>query len=119
MTGGFRRLRVDIADVGAKLFDVFFMGIRNDCTFVRRAFGTACSALHMDGIFRCGEGAIGFVFDIEIAEGDGRNSVVARAARDSKVFNGLELDVTQAFLERMGTKGAPADWSGIWAMTTK
>ena len=36
-----------------------------------------------------------------------------------KVFKGLELDVTQVFLERMGTKGAPADWSGIWAMTTK
>lgn len=40
-----------------------------------------------------------------------------KAAR--KVFKGLELDVTQVFLERMGTKGAPADWSGIWAMTTK
>ena len=36
-----------------------------------------------------------------------------------KIFKGLELDVTQVFLERMGTKGAPADWSGIWAMTTK
>lgn len=36
-----------------------------------------------------------------------------------KVFKGLELDVTQVFLERMGSKGAPADWSGIWAMTTK
>ena len=40
-----------------------------------------------------------------------------KAAR--KTFKGLELDVTQVFLERMGTKGAPADWSGIWAMTTK
>lgn len=40
-----------------------------------------------------------------------------KAAR--KIFKGLELDVTQVFLERMGTKGAPADWSGIWAMTTK
>ena len=36
-----------------------------------------------------------------------------------KVFKGLELDVTQVFLERMGSKSAPADWSGIWAMTTK
>ena len=36
-----------------------------------------------------------------------------------KLFKGLELDVTQVFLERMGTKSAPADWSGIWAMTTK
>lgn len=36
-----------------------------------------------------------------------------------KIFKGLELDVTQVFLERMGTKSAPADWSGIWAMTTK
>ena len=40
-----------------------------------------------------------------------------KAAR--KIFKGLELDVTQVFLERMGTKSAPADWSGIWAMTTK
>ncbi len=36
-----------------------------------------------------------------------------------KVFKGLELELTQVFLERMGTKSAPADWSGIWAMTTK
>lgn len=36
-----------------------------------------------------------------------------------KIFKGLELDVTQVFLERMGSKSAPADWSGIWAMTTK
>ena len=36
-----------------------------------------------------------------------------------KTFKGLELDVTQVFLERMGSKSAPADWSGIWAMTTK
>ncbi len=36
-----------------------------------------------------------------------------------KLFKGLELDVTQVFLKRMGTKSAPADWSGIWAMTTK
>ena len=36
-----------------------------------------------------------------------------------KTFKALELDVTQVFLERMGTKSAPANWSGIWAMTTK
>ncbi len=36
-----------------------------------------------------------------------------------KTFKGLELDLTQVFLERMGTKSAPEDWSGIWAMTTK
>ena len=36
-----------------------------------------------------------------------------------KIFKGLELDVTQVFLERMGIKSAPADWSGIWTMTTK
>ena len=36
-----------------------------------------------------------------------------------KTFKSLELDVTQVFLERMGTKSAPANWSGIWAMTTK
>ncbi|MCI6592977.1 MAG: adenylate/guanylate cyclase domain-containing protein [Treponema sp.] len=40
-----------------------------------------------------------------------------KAAR--KIFKGLELDVTQVFLERMGIKSAPADWSGIWTMTTK
>ena len=44
-------------------------------------------------------------------EGDWKNA--------RKIFKGLELEVTQVFLERMGTKGAPADWSGIWAMTTK
>ncbi len=36
-----------------------------------------------------------------------------------KVFKGLELDVTQVFLERMGSKSAPEGWSGIWTMTTK
>ena len=36
-----------------------------------------------------------------------------------KIFKGLELDVTQVFLERMGIKSAPADWGGIWTMTTK
>ena len=40
-----------------------------------------------------------------------------KAAR--KIFKGLELDVTQVFLVRMGIKSAPADWSGIWTMTTK
>ena len=40
-----------------------------------------------------------------------------KAAR--KIMKAVELDVTQVFLERMGSKGAPADWSGIWAMTTK
>ena len=36
-----------------------------------------------------------------------------------KIFKPLELDVTQVFLERMGSKGAPEGWSGIWTMTTK
>ena len=36
-----------------------------------------------------------------------------------KVFKESELDVAAVFLERMGNKSAPADWSGIWAMTTK
>jgi adenylate cyclase len=29
------------------------------------------------------------------------------------------LEVAGVFVERMGTKKAPADWSGIWTMTTK
>jgi len=36
-----------------------------------------------------------------------------------KVFKDCELDVTEVFLERMGNKSAPEDWSGIWTMTTK
>lgn len=36
-----------------------------------------------------------------------------------KIFKTCELEVTEVFLERMGTKSAPADWSGIWTMTTK
>ena len=36
-----------------------------------------------------------------------------------KIFKPLELDVTQVFLERMGSKSAPEGWSGIWTMTTK
>ena len=36
-----------------------------------------------------------------------------------KVFKGLDLEVTQVFLERMGSKSAPEGWSGIWTMTTK
>jgi len=36
-----------------------------------------------------------------------------------KIFKGLEIEVTQVFLERMGTKRAPEGWSGIWTMTTK
>ena len=40
-----------------------------------------------------------------------------KAAR--KLMKPLELDVTQVFLERMGSKSAPEGWSGIWTMTTK
>ncbi len=29
------------------------------------------------------------------------------------------LEVSEVFLERMGNKSAPEDWSGIWTMTTK
>lgn len=36
-----------------------------------------------------------------------------------KEFKDCELDVSQVFLERMGLKSAPEDWSGIWTMTTK
>lgn len=40
-----------------------------------------------------------------------------KAAR--KIFKPLQLEVTQVFLERMGSKSAPEGWSGIWTMTTK
>ena len=40
-----------------------------------------------------------------------------KAARKS--FKDADLEVTQVFLERMGNKNAPEDWSGIWTMTTK
>ncbi len=36
-----------------------------------------------------------------------------------KTFKKVDLDLTGVFLERMGAKSAPADWSGIWTMTTK
>ena len=36
-----------------------------------------------------------------------------------KLMKSCELEVTEVFLERMGLRGAPADWSGIWTMTTK
>ena len=36
-----------------------------------------------------------------------------------KIFKKAELEVTEVFLERMGTKNAPENWSGIWTMTTK
>ncbi len=36
-----------------------------------------------------------------------------------KLFKESELEVTEVFLERMGLKTAPEDWSGIWTMTTK
>jgi len=36
-----------------------------------------------------------------------------------RAFKDCELDVSEVFLERMGLKNAPEDWSGIWTMTTK
>ena len=36
-----------------------------------------------------------------------------------KSFKACELEMAQVFLERMGNKSAPADWSGIWTMTSK
>lgn len=36
-----------------------------------------------------------------------------------KMLKEVDLDATQVFLERMGLKNAPEDWSGIWTMTTK
>ncbi len=34
-------------------------------------------------------------------------------------FKKSGLDVAKVFLERIGMKSSPEDWSGIWAMTTK
>ncbi|MCR4632279.1 MAG: adenylate/guanylate cyclase domain-containing protein [Treponema sp.] len=36
-----------------------------------------------------------------------------------KIFKQTELEVTEVFLERMGLKNPPENWSGIWTMTTK
>ena len=36
-----------------------------------------------------------------------------------RLFKDSELEVAEVFLERMGLKNAPEDWSGIWTMTTK
>ncbi len=36
-----------------------------------------------------------------------------------RLFKDADLEVTQVFLERMGLRSAPDDWSGIWTMTTK
>ena len=36
-----------------------------------------------------------------------------------KVFKETELESAEVFLERMGLRGAPEDWSGIWTMTSK
>lgn len=35
------------------------------------------------------------------------------------LFKTAELDVANVFLERISIRQAPADWSGIWTMTTK
>ena len=34
-------------------------------------------------------------------------------------FKKSDMDVGKVFLDRMGLKNAPADWSGIWTMATK
>lgn len=45
-------------------------------------------------------------------EGDWKNA--------RKQFKNCDLpELTEVFLERMGNKGAPEGWNGIWAMTTK
>jgi class 3 adenylate cyclase len=36
-----------------------------------------------------------------------------------RLFNATKMTVANVFLERMGNKKAPEDWSGIWTMTTK
>ena len=36
-----------------------------------------------------------------------------------KIFNDCGLETARVFLERMGSSKPPADWMGIWTMTTK
>ena len=36
-----------------------------------------------------------------------------------KLFNDCGLETARVFLERMGSSKPPADWMGIWTMTTK
>ncbi|NLC92453.1 MAG: adenylate/guanylate cyclase domain-containing protein [Treponema sp.] len=36
-----------------------------------------------------------------------------------RLFKNSELECVEVFLDRMGLKNAPEDWSGIWTMTTK
>ena len=36
-----------------------------------------------------------------------------------KSFKKADMEVCEVFLSRMGLKSAPANWSGIWTMTTK
>ena len=36
-----------------------------------------------------------------------------------KLFNDCSLETARVFLERMGSRKPPADWMGIWTMTTK
>ena len=36
-----------------------------------------------------------------------------------KIFNDCGLETARVFLERMGNSKPPADWMGIWTMTTK
>lgn len=36
-----------------------------------------------------------------------------------RLFKDSQLECNSVFLERMGLKNAPEDWSGIWTMTTK
>ena len=36
-----------------------------------------------------------------------------------KEFKKCEIEAASVFLERIGSKSAPADWSGIWTMQTK
>ncbi|MBE6361106.1 MAG: adenylate/guanylate cyclase domain-containing protein [Treponema bryantii] len=40
-----------------------------------------------------------------------------KAAR--KILKETGLEVAEVFIERMGNKNAPEDWSGIWTMTSK
>ena len=36
-----------------------------------------------------------------------------------KILKETGLEVAEVFIERMGNKNAPEDWSGIWTMTSK
>ena len=55
----------------------------------------------------------------EIYEGGLKAYYKGDWSKARKMFKQADMEVCEVFLERMGRKSAPANWSGIWTMTTK